>query len=58
VEVPPPQLSISPQELYFPLAMLNTWSRATFMISNKGYKEVYFKIKSPANAVFDFEYRL
>jgi hypothetical protein len=52
VEVPPPQLEISPNDVYFPLAAVGTWSKSSFKILNKGYKEVLVAIKKPINIAF------
>jgi hypothetical protein len=58
VAVPPPQLQISPQQLYFPLAVVNSWVKASCLISNLGYREVFVALRKPANISFDLEAEL
>jgi len=55
VKVPPPQLEISPPEIYFPLSSVNSWSTAFFSINNLGYKEVFVAIRKPTNIAFELE---
>ena len=58
VTIPPPELEIEPKEVYFPITSIGCWSRSSFKVVNKGYKEVILAFKKPANISFDFNHRI
>jgi hypothetical protein len=58
IKLPTPKLIIEPSYIYFPLIGINQWNHSVFKIINKGYKEVHFKIKKPANINFELETKI